>query len=91
MPAYLVAYDLIKRGQDYPAITTAITSFSHHMHLQGSVWVVVAEESAYDVSERLKEALDKNDKLIVAELTRNSVWTHYPLETSYQLERYLQA
>jgi len=41
MTAYIVAYDLMKQGQNYECLKEKLETYPKHWHMQQSVWIVV--------------------------------------------------
>lgn len=82
MTTYIVAYDLIKQGQNYTCITKKLASYPTHWHMQGSVWIIETAQTAVQVRDHLHSCLDQNDKLFVARLEGEAAWIGYPESTS---------
>ncbi len=75
MKSYLITYDLIKR-KNYPELLKAIRSaFSTHWHCLDSTWIVKSDSSATQIRNYLLPHIDKDDKLIVILLQKESAWT----------------
>lgn len=75
MARYLISYDLIEE-KDYERISKAITLISDgSVRPLKSVWIIGHEGSAEDIRGALNSYLDADDKLLVAELTKDVAWT----------------
>lgn len=74
MPAYIVAYDLKKQGQNYECLNEKLTEFGTYWHMQGSVWIIVTEWTAAQIRDDLKPCLDRNDNLFVGKLSGQAAW-----------------
>jgi len=71
---FVVAYDLMKQGQNYTCLTQKLQTYPTHWHAQGSVWFIETSQSAAQIRDYLKPCLDANDKLIVARLQGEAAW-----------------
>ena len=66
MSKYLVSYDLLKAGQDYARLYSAIRAVdSKADRILESLWVVETTMSCGDVRDYLKGFVDANDRLLV--------------------------
>ncbi|WP_399632738.1 hypothetical protein [Sporosarcina sp. SG10008] len=70
MAVYSVTYDLRKEGQDYSGLIKALDSLTSHKYQQ-SAWLVKSPLTAQDVYNSLSSFIDKNDWLLVIEVTNN--------------------
>lgn len=77
MPAYIVAYDLKKHGQNYPCITEKLEAYGTHWHMQASVWIVISTQTVAQIRDNLQQCLDENDELMVARLSGEAAWRGY--------------
>ncbi|MGH2464989.1 MAG: SinR family protein [Candidatus Limnocylindrales bacterium] len=76
MNVFLIAYDLIKPGEDYPDLITTIKGISGSWcHLEESVWLTKTDSTVTSTSIRdtIQSASDSNDKIFVAEVTGDSM------------------
>lgn len=89
MAAFVVTYDLVKQGQNYDCLYKKLNSYPTRWHAQGSVWVVVTEETATQIVNSLKGCLDANDKLFVAKLSGEATWIGYEQDVSDWLKKQL--
>jgi CRISPR/Cas system-associated endoribonuclease Cas2 len=89
MAKYVVAYDLMKQGQNYECIIAKIKQYGTWAHVQESVWFIVTNDTATQVRDNLQSCLDANDKLIVAGLTGEAAWIGHSQEISDWLKQNL--
>lgn len=65
---YLITYDLNKPEQHYNALYTAIKSTGHWCHGMQNTWFVKSSHTASAIRDHLKQHIDSNDKLFVAQV-----------------------
>lgn len=72
MPPFIVTYDLVKEesSADYKPLIDDLKSRGAHKY-QLSCWLVNIDATAAAVYDHYNKMIDDNDKLLVAELTRN--------------------
>ncbi len=70
MKNYLITYDLNVPWHDYNSLYNEIKRYPC-IHALESVWFVKSNGSASDISTHLVKFMDKNDRLIVSEITMN--------------------
>ncbi|OEU70146.1 MAG: hypothetical protein BA863_05130 [Desulfovibrio sp. S3730MH75] len=70
MSCYLVTYDLIKKGQDYPKLHEILNNYDHIM-LSESSYMVASDKSQTQVFDSFKKSVDGNDLLAVIKVTNN--------------------
>lgn len=71
MATHVVSYDLSNPGRNYKKVIEAIKTFPGWCHALESVWIIDSTLSAGEIRDRLKSALDENDKLMVATMSGN--------------------
>ncbi|WP_127575271.1 CRISPR-associated protein Cas2 [Paenibacillus barengoltzii] len=76
--SYLISYDLIAPGRNYDKLFEAIKAYPKWAKLLESVWVIKSSRSAAEVRDNLQNYIDKNDKLIVMNLSREAAWYNLP-------------
>jgi hypothetical protein len=87
MKAFAVSYDLIKR-KDYPELWGAFGAYTR-LHLLGSTWIILSNDTAYDIATALMKHIDGDDKMIVSELVHNgSAWS---MSFSEEIRNWLKA
>jgi hypothetical protein len=77
MAAYIVTYDLLKQGQNYDCLYKKLDAYGTRWHAQGSVWVIITDETSDEILSNLTGCLDTNDKLFVARLQGEATWIGY--------------
>jgi len=70
----IVTYDLMDRGKNYEALLALIKSHSSWCRLGGSSYLILTDDAPPAVRDRLKAALDANDKLYVGAAPAPSAW-----------------
>lgn len=74
MKLYQINYDLRNPRRNYDELYRRIRSYGTYAHILDSCWLIQSSGTAMDICTNLKQAMDANDGLIVAEMTRNSAW-----------------
>lgn len=77
MAVVLVTYDLQKVEQNYHRIHDYLKSFSFCKQLEW-VWLLDTTESVSNIRDRLKQLVDREDIVFVAQLERNWASVNYP-------------
>lgn len=72
MAVYCVSYDLKKSGQNYQELYKQLEASDGYWHYLDSTWLVYTSESADQLSARLCEAIDQNDRLLVIKVVQPS-------------------
>lgn len=70
MKKYLVTYDLNRSGQNYYDLIEAIKTYPCIRVMQ-SAWFIKSSFDAKTISFDLQNYMDKNDHIIVSEITSN--------------------
>jgi hypothetical protein len=68
----LVGYDLSDPGQRHGALIVKLKSFGAWWHHLDSTWVIVANLTAVELRDELKELLEESDDLLVIDITGDS-------------------
>ncbi|HCI6804485.1 hypothetical protein L8P12_15940 [Enterobacter asburiae] len=68
-----VTYDLIKT-KDYPAVHEAIKALGNWAKVTESNWYVDSHFSAEQAAQRVRSAMDNDDKLIVVNASNNQFY-----------------
>lgn len=89
MATYIITYDLNKSGQNYNCIIKKLEAYGTHWHAQGSVWLLVTDQSATQIRDHLGACLDDNDELFVARLSGEAAWRGYSTQISEWLKKFL--
>ena len=77
MAVVLVTYDLQKVEQNYHRIHDYLKSFSFCKQLEW-VWLLDTTESVSNIRDRLKQLVNHDDIVFVAQLERNWASVNYP-------------
>lgn len=78
MRTILVAYDLNRPGQLYPALYEALKAVPLWWHYLDSTWLLRTDESAVQVRDRLMQHVDANDELLVVDVTSpEAAWSGF--------------
>lgn len=81
MTVKFVSYDLKKPGQDYESLIIAINAYNC-CKINKSDWLISTSDDCVEVRDYLKQFIDTNDTLFVAELSGKSGWW-----ASYNLDK----
>lgn len=77
MAVFCVSYDLNKSGQNYEGLIEELKKSSSWARPTASTWLVYTSEDASQLYNRLAPYLDKNDLILVIEVTRDHAgWLH---------------
>ncbi len=70
---YNISYDLHEPGQKYKELHGLIVKASNDRwaHILDSTYIIQSSSSAEQIYNYLSEALDKNDKIFISEVTQN--------------------
>ena len=77
---YLITYDLKKPGQDYESIYNIIKSANKWWHYLESTWLIKTNDSVDSWNDKLKVAIDKNDRLLIVNITKQKRQGWLPTE-----------
>lgn len=86
----LIGYDLNAQGQDYDQLIDRIKTLGAWWHHLDSTWIVQTNMSATSVRDALKPLLDKNDELLVVNITGDAAaWCGFNQSGSDWLKKHL--
>lgn len=88
--AYIVSYDLSSPGQNYENVHKAIKSYSGWAKLGGSAYIILTEDSAGNVRDKIARVIDRNDKLFVGAINAPAAWIGLTDEVSDWLKNNLE-
>lgn len=71
MKVLLVSYDLKKTDDDYKKFYAVLESSTKWWHYLKSTWLIGTEETPQILYEKLKQAMDKNDNILIIEVKKN--------------------
>lgn len=87
MATHFVGYDLNQPGQHYARLSKALEECRAHWHCLDSTWLVVTDESADQLRDRLSRQIDENDALLVIDVTGDGrAWRGFDTNCSKWLE-----
>lgn len=69
--AYTINYDLKAPNRDYEGLYESIKGSPKWWHYLESTWIIMTNETANDVYERLKAHIDRDDRLLIIEVRDN--------------------
>jgi hypothetical protein len=78
----IISYDLMNPGQSYEPLVKLIKSYPSWARLGGSAYLILTDATPVQVRDRLRQALDVNDKLFVGVAPAPSAWVGMPEEVS---------
>lgn len=71
MAAYSINYDLKAPNRDYAGLYKAIKQSGKWWHYLDSTWIVITQEDAGQIWNRLAQHIDKNDYMLIIEVRDN--------------------
>lgn len=76
MKTYLISYDLYKTGQNYELLIENIKKLSPNnwCHPLESLWVIKSNFESIQIRNDLRNFIDENDLILVAQITENTAW-----------------
>lgn len=79
---YIVTYDLVEPGQNYKKLLELIMETHSWARLGGSSYLINSQDTAVQLREKFKRALDLNDKLYVGKVDPPAAWSGYSKDVS---------
>ncbi|WP_448099124.1 hypothetical protein [Luteibacter yeojuensis] len=73
MALYQISYDLRKQ-RNYDALYERIKAYGKWCHALESSWVISTSQSAVQVRDNLRQAMDGDDGLLVTRLSGEAAW-----------------
>lgn len=70
MTTFCVSYDLNKSGQNYTALYEELKKSPNWWHHLDSTWLIVTNETADQLRDRIRKHLDDNDTLLIIKVIR---------------------
>lgn len=84
-----ISYDLITPGQNYDQVIEAIKALGGWAKVQKSYWYVKSRYTAAEAVNRVGEAMDVNDSLIVVDVTNQTAsWRGLDPEVAKYIQSY---
>lgn len=69
--AYSITYDLRTPGRNYNQLYEAIKGSPRWWHFLESTWLIITDETAQQVWQRIGSQIDKNDFMLIIEVRNN--------------------
>lgn len=73
MKLYQISYDLRKQ-RDYPSLYERIEAYGTWCHALESTWIIVSDQTSVQIRDNLRQAMDKDDGLLVTRLQGEGAW-----------------
>ena len=89
MKLYQIAYDLRKQ-RNYQALYDRIKAYGTWCRPLESTWIVATSQSATQVRDNLKAAMDADDGLLVTRLQGDAAWIGLDAEKTQWLQNQYQ-
>ena len=86
MATYIISYDLEQPGRNYDALYERIKSYGTWAHIVESTWAVVTDQTAVQVRDYLRGAMDNNDRIFVVKSGVEAAWYRVRCEDSWLKE-----
>lgn len=67
-------YDLRNPGRNYSDLYEAIKSYQTWGKITESVWAIVSNNNPNDIATFLHQFIDRNDRLMIIQSSRNAAW-----------------
>ncbi|GEP01936.1 hypothetical protein [Methylobacterium haplocladii] len=82
MTIYLATFDMKAMSHDYAALYEHLQVIDAHQ-AQSSAWMIEAESTIIELSNHLLALMDKDDSLLIIEITKSTHWaaTHLSEQT----------
>lgn len=90
MSVYQIDYDLRKQ-RNYDALYDRIKSYGSWCRPLESTWVISTNQSAAQVRDYLKGAMDADDGIVVTRLSGEAAWSNVEPDVSQYLKKMLEA
>ena len=82
----IITYDLCKPGRNYDDLYDYLKSFSVWAHITESTWFVSSIKSCTTIRDEIRNIVDSNDRIFVAELTGVAAWLNIMCNYDYLKE-----
>ena len=84
----IITYDLCKSGKNYEDLYKYIQSYTVCARITESTWFVSTDKTCTTIRDEIRNIIDSDDRLFVAELTGTAAWRNV-LSGSDYLKKYL--
>jgi hypothetical protein len=85
MRLYQITYDLRKQ-RDYPSLYQRIKGYGTWCQALESTWIIVTDQTTVQVRDNLRDAMDRDDGLLVTRLHGEAAWKGLPTEVTHWLK-----
>lgn len=89
MKLYQISYDLRKQ-RDYQSLYERIKAYGTWCHALESTWIIATTQTAAQVRDNLKAAMDADDGLLVTRLRGDAAWYGLTTEKTEWLQKQYQ-
>lgn len=89
MKLYQIAYDLRKQ-RNYQSLYDRIKAYGTWCHALESTWIIATQQSAAQVRDNLRSAMDADDGLLVTRLLGDAAWFGLDAEKAQWLQNQYQ-
>lgn len=79
----IITYDLCKPGRNYDDLYDYLKSFSVWARITESTWFISSDKSCVTIRDEIKNIVDSNDRIFVAELTGVAAWLNVICGSDY--------
>lgn len=73
MATFIITYDL-RKSRDYVSLYSALKSYPQWARITESSWAVVANQSAVQIRDFLRQCMDDDDRLFVCRYGGAAAW-----------------
>jgi len=74
MTTYIISYDLNSPGQSYEKVHKVINSYHAWAKLGGSAYIILSDETAPQIRDKLMKKMDVNDQVFVGIIRAPAAW-----------------
>ncbi|MFK5895066.1 MAG: SinR family protein [Pseudomonadota bacterium] len=71
---YIISYDLSSPGQSYENVHKIIKEHFAWAKLGGSAYIILTEETAVQIRDKISSVMDSNDQLFVGAVNAPAAW-----------------
>lgn len=79
----IVSYDLCNSGKNYNDLYEYLRSFSAWARITESTWFISSNKSCATIRDEIRNIVDSDDRIFVAELTGVSAWRNIICDYDY--------
>ncbi len=71
---YIISYDLRSPGQNYENVHGVIKNYHSWAKLGGSAYIILTNETAIQIRDKIRAVIDANDQLFVGAVNAPAAW-----------------